>query len=115
MPPIEGLANPNLDTFLYPKVSLLQRATMVAFFVYSCCHLSLHAIPHSHQMKTESEIGIALEDDVALAILGESYQVVTSQDNGKAYKMVNDNGDLDIQELKNGCTEMPVNDLFFGH
>lgn len=84
---------------------------------FHCPHFNqlTRAEAFQYQMKTEREVGIALEDDVALAILGESYQLVSSQDNAKAYKMLNHNGDLDIREVEHCSTKMPLQELFSSH
>lgn len=68
-----------------------------------------------YQMKTQSDVGIALEDNVALAILGDSYHVISSQDDAKAYKMINRSGNLNIHELRNDCAEMSLPQLFYMH
>ena len=83
---------------------------------FHCPHYnqSTRAEAFQYQMKLESDVGIALEDDVALIVLGGSYEIISSQDDAKAYKMVNRNGDLDIQELRNGRGES-LNDLFNRH
>ena len=80
---------------------------------FLCPHYnqSARAEAFQYHMRTENEVGIALEDDVALAIFGDTYQVISSQDDAFAYKMVNRSGNLDIQELENGCTEMPLHKL----
>lgn len=84
---------------------------------FHCPHFNQpsRAEAFQYHMKTESEVGIALGDDVALAVLGSHYEVVSSQNDAKAYKIVNRNGDLDIQELENGREEIPLHELFYSH
>jgi dipeptidase E len=83
--------------------------------------INLLYCPHYHGEKRETSllqmiakrggIGIACDNNAAIEIVGDSYRVLTSAEDAKAYRLFTRRGQAVIEELRRGNEYMPLDNL----
>lgn len=65
-------------------------------------------------MASQNEVGIALENNCAIAIIGDSYRILTSEPHRKGYKIYKQGDQVITQPLEPGVVYQPLTELLEG-